>query len=720
MSLERFIKFIKEGEPVSPGTPNRPLRQLDQNIQYLWDVIQAANLGSTVYARQMTVDSTVELGMPVYWNGSESRFDAAIAKMETDPITGYVQGSPSSEVWGIVAEKHEADLADILLFGYAKVDISAATGSSGSVPTGTYYLSGTGEGKLVLQKPAVSVPVLRADGNGNVFVNPSFMDFLSNHQHYMFDLTMLPAGDTTPPKFDGTGVLEAKHHITNANIALTGWLPADNAVFEGNAPAGAKFGYNIPVEPGLNNMFPPIPLKSVDVELLRPSIYTTPGVISIVDDFFTSASGQTIADGATWKYSYAVANVQQLNQEDQVIVNPTYLGSQAVADGLTIFGAFNDAATSDLASPYITLFAQNFSGGTVTVPAAGIKCTVTIIKNPENWKMTKLAGQALDDLVQVDRNGIWWMSDCYDEVPWPTDYTTGDSVSYSLTGCPSDARPQMKLYFTKVNLATSDSVVRSLNSVDTRIKIYCAGGTMEAATGDLDIDLDLSFVITEGASGYQVLKTLEGENFTRGPIAEGIYTTNPSNTILAGDLSETVEIGGENQTVYRGNVKVNVTENPTLELSSQIVRLDGATEENNPALYIGLSSDYASSYIVKFDVPNDAAGTNFTPSFRIIGRASGSLPQLTFKRAVLAKPTSTVSGNSVDDLGDPASWTDITSTLDMSSFSLGGADYAVQLTASSPIVVTAGSQVYIEVSRSASDGYLSEVGIMQQIGTLSN
>jgi hypothetical protein len=51
MSLERFIKFIKEGEPVSPGTPNRPLQQLDQNIRYLWDIIQAAELGSTVYAR---------------------------------------------------------------------------------------------------------------------------------------------------------------------------------------------------------------------------------------------------------------------------------------------------------------------------------------------------------------------------------------------------------------------------------------------------------------------------------------------------------------------------------------------------------------------------------------------------------------------------------------------------------------------------------------------
>ena len=64
MSLERFIKFIKEGEPVSPGTPNRPLRQLDQNIQYLWDVIDASNMGSTVYAREVRVESTVEVGMP--------------------------------------------------------------------------------------------------------------------------------------------------------------------------------------------------------------------------------------------------------------------------------------------------------------------------------------------------------------------------------------------------------------------------------------------------------------------------------------------------------------------------------------------------------------------------------------------------------------------------------------------------------------------------------
>ena len=180
MSLERFIKFIKDGEPVAAGTPNRPLRQLDQNIQYLRDIIDAAHLGSTVYAREQTVESTLEVGMPVYWNSSNARFEGAIAKTETDPFTGYVRSSPASEVWGIIAVKHEAKNADILLFGYAPIDIKAATDSSGVVPVGTYYLSGVNAGKLILQKPAITAPVLRADGAGNVFVNPSFVDFLDN------------------------------------------------------------------------------------------------------------------------------------------------------------------------------------------------------------------------------------------------------------------------------------------------------------------------------------------------------------------------------------------------------------------------------------------------------------------------------------------------------------------------------------------------------------
>jgi hypothetical protein len=611
MSLERFIKFITEGEPVASGTPNRPLRQLDQNIQYLWDIIEAANLGSTVYAREVTVESSAELGMPVYWNPSTSSFDRAIAKMDTDSTTGYIKTSDSSQVWGIVAIKHEATLADILLFGYAPIEISAATGSTGGVPAGTYYLSGTGLGKLVLQKPPVSVPVLRADGSGNVYVNPSFMDFLENHQHYKFDLTMLPAGDTTAPTEGNI------HTITSPDTTLTGWLPADDAIFEGNAPANAKFGYNIDAESGLKNLFPPIPLESVDVELLRPSVYDSPGL--------------------------------KLRE--------------------------------------------------------------------------RLAGQALSDLVQVDRNGIWWMSDCYDQVPWPTDYTTGDSISYSPYDCPADVVPAMLLYFTKVNFATDQTVVRSLTSTDTRIKIYCTGSTTVDSTGDLDIDLDLQFVTNEDQAGYKVLKALDGETFTRGPIAEGIYAPGTNVTLYAIDDSGTTvppeTVDGKQ--VYRGNVGITVSTALSLELAPHLVRLEGVTEEHIPVLYLGMTNDYATSYTVKFDIPADAGeNSNFKFRVRMLGRLGGSqtLPQLTFSYTKSTRPDSgTPIINPVPD-GAAASITDLVTN----AATIVTADSAVEATQTTGITVDPGDIIYIKVSRDpadAGDTYGGEVGIMQQTGVLS-
>ena len=90
MSLERFIKYIKDGEPVSAGTANRPTQQLDQNIRYLWDIIQAANLGSTVYARSQTIKSDLQVGQPVYFNASTARFEKAYATTLNDSVTGYL------------------------------------------------------------------------------------------------------------------------------------------------------------------------------------------------------------------------------------------------------------------------------------------------------------------------------------------------------------------------------------------------------------------------------------------------------------------------------------------------------------------------------------------------------------------------------------------------------------------------------------------------------
>tara|TARA_Y100000385_G_C13094758_1_gene640630 strand:- start:114 stop:1943 length:1830 start_codon:yes stop_codon:yes gene_type:complete len=607
MSLEHFIKFIKDGEPVSPGTPNRPLQQLDQNIQYLWELIKAAELGSTVYARSQTVQSTIEVGQPVYLNSSTQIFEAAYATSETDTATGYLLTSESSQVWGIVAEKLHATTADILLFGYAAIDIkeaiaTAELNSDGSVPAGLWYLSGKSVGKLTKQVPPVSVPVCKTDANGNVYVNPQFTDFLENHRHYAFDLEMLPAGTVTPPS------VGAVHTITAADSSEPGWLPASDAIFDGNAPTGAKFGYNLSQNPDLNGVFPPIPLQSASITMQRPSVY--------------DATGE------------------------------------------------------------------------------------------HKWY-----GQTLmADLVVIDRNGIWWMSDCYDEVPWPTDYDSSSSASESYGDCdPAGSSYSMKLYYTRVNFATDNSTVSSLNSLDNRLTITCAGKDTPASTGHLDIDLDLSFLIgPTNVAGYNVFKSLDtttGE-FSSGPVAEGMYSAS-ANVNLVGDDS-TAAAGPSGETVYHGKIGISVDSAGETELSSQLVRLDGVQEQDYPVLYLGFPDDSLSNYVVKFEVPSTLTGTlNFVFKARVLGRVSGTLPPLTatyYKAAAASGLT-------------PVSITQSYSavTFDPTAATLASANQAVEVSSSS-ISVSAGEIIYVKLERdpdATADTYAGEVGVMQQIGVIT-
>lgn len=794
MSLERFIKYIQEGEPVAPGTPNRPLQQLDQNIKYLKDIIDAAHLGSTVYAREQTVESTLEVGMPVYWNTSNGRFEAAIAKTETDPITGYVRSSPASEVWGIIALKHEAKNADILLFGYAPIDIKAATDSSGVVPAGTYYLSGVNEGKLILQKPAITAPVLRADGSGNVFVNPSFVDFLDNHQHFKFDLLMEPAGTTFPPYVGfGTGGYMPTpaggpavvnnpviHEIGNADSSLRGWLPADDAVFEGNAPDGAKFGYNLSAEPQLDNLFPPIPLESVDVELQRPSIYDSAGSVQIdITDAFNKADNgnvtYSLAAGASGTKTFGINTLNSSGGTvgatpefgDTILINtmPVGAGALAAAHAGIIYKAFLWPAGNTGDAPTLEVGVTNPTTSTINFPDIGVHLRLTVIKDKLNWKMMTMSKQVLDDFVKIDRYGIWWMKNCYDQVPWPTDldsFASADSESYP--DCPSSSGSKMRLYFTKVNFATDHAIVSSLTSVDSRIKVYCAGSTTTQAVGDLDIDLDFSFATTEDVAGHQVLKSLNAETaiIERGPVTEGIYATTPGTVTLVGDTAAglTQDVDGISRAIYQGRVGIGLTTAPSQILASQLVRLDGVTEEHTPLLYLGMNHEYSTSYVVKFEVPSDAPDYSFLSfNLRLIGRVIGTFPKLSIKYEVATEPISA-----------PASNTGYTRTLNAVPGVTGGiidttTEYAVQppneqvfgvlsqhgtmMTAATISVVdesiltsdlaysehpssntqkgvgfgvSPGDIVYITVSRliaAAADPYVGELGVISQTATLN-
>lgn len=604
MSFENLLRLIKELDPVKSGTVNQPLRQIDQNVRYIWEVLQAAAVGSTVYARRQTVEDLAKVGMAVYLDPVTQKFTRGLASAEADAANGVVVTSASSQVWGIVASKINATLADILLFGVDDIDISQAV-TDGPPAAGVYYLSGSAQGKMTRQKPPVSVAVLRRTPDGKVFVMPQFVDFLDRHTHYQFNLPCVPAGTTSQPS-DG-----ARHTLTDGNSLLPGWLPADHPVFAGKAPPGAVFGYNLSAHPALQNIWPPVPVTNAKLE-------------------------------------------------------------------------WNKALTQDV----------GFTG--VPLGTGG--------------------------LAMLDRDGIWWMSDCYGDVPWPLSFSSADSSSYSDSigsECPRHNDMEMTLYFTKVNFATDAAVVLSLHSGDARLKVHCFGDpTKDASTGHLQLDLDLRLVVKNDQPGYLALKDFNPDTseFLRGPVVEGVYATS-DNVNLAGNLTVVKTIDGVSRTVCYGLVAVGVDPADTKELDVQLIRLDGAEEAyygSPPVMYLEFIAGDMREYRGKINIPFDLAivSPKLKLRFEIIGRAIGTLPQLEFSGRRVPRPANGLA----TPLNLPDDSTEFGITCVTTAVLTSTNQYAEA--ESEAFTVAAGDTVFFTVRRTASDGYAGAMGVLRQSGVV--
>ena len=186
MPFNNLIRLIQQGEPVAPGTPNRPLRDLDTNVRYILELLQAAEIGSTLFARNVAFASDCLIGQPVYWNADTARFELALEAITVDVASGQVLPAPSAHVWGLVYNKDSATTGDILLAGFAALSLANAV--PGTIAANLYYLSATTAGGLTSGRNGLGIPICRSDGQGRVFVLPHWQDNTFQHQHYKFDL----------------------------------------------------------------------------------------------------------------------------------------------------------------------------------------------------------------------------------------------------------------------------------------------------------------------------------------------------------------------------------------------------------------------------------------------------------------------------------------------------------------------------------------------------
>ena len=593
--LNEFINFVREGEPVAAGVTNRPTQQLQQNINYLWEVLSASGLGSTIVIRRATVDASVKVGQPVYFSSSSKAFEQALATVASGTVDGHVVAAESAQVWGVVLQKLSSTLADILVSGYSALNLSEAV--TGTVTAGLYYLSGSTPGKLVNTRTPVTIPVLRADGNGNVLVLPQFADFIDRHVHYKFDLVCQPAGTYTEP------ALNARHSISVPDATLPGWLPAGHASFNGTAPAGAMFGYNLSAHPALKNVWPPLPASEAYLEFDR---------------------------GTT-----------------------------------------------------------GFTGVPVGESGACI----------------------------INRYGIWWMSDCYNDVPWPTAYNSpGFSISLSDppdAECPRRTQMAMRIWFTKPSFATDATAVTSLTSLDPRLVVTCVDGT-PASVGALNVDLDLNFISTAGNTGYQVLKEIDGNSFKQGPVCEGLYTSSSAVTLSSPSRRRLIVGNTSSPWLYQGPVEISVVPTESREIEVQLIRLDGVEEQfYEDVTYLGFAAANESSIRCKLHVPSSTgfASPIISLKLRILGRAAGTLPALTVTARRLPKPSA---GSS---LALPLTASEFAVTI-VTTATLSGSNRYIEVS-STAFAVADGDTLLFTVQRN-SDAYAGEVGILQMTGILTS
>jgi hypothetical protein len=610
------IQHIVPGEPVQAGVVNRPSNALEARTNYLKARLDASDTGRALFDTDATIAPDVLEGQPVFWNHQTQRYEAAIAAVENDEITQTLTFQPSSDCVGLLYSKKSSTRGDIVMRGIVKLsNISNAV--TGAVTAGRYYLSNAEPGKLTKQRPPAAVLICYVQGPKDncaddpwIVVMPQIRDFIEDHIHYRFELVSRVAGTAA--------LSNGKYTITNPDITQQGWLPAAHASFNGNAPPGAVFGYNLAAHDAISRVWPPTPISAV----------------AMLWDKGTNRVGATEIP----------------------------LGN----DGLAVCNA----------------------------------------------------------------HGIWWLSDCAGDVPWADAAPSSSSSSSIAAECPREERMRVIVVFLKMVFGNDKSVVTSLTAAPSSpITITNCDGVV-AATGDLEIDLDLNLAIKPPIlNGSKVLKAVEdGYKLREGWVTEGIVSGSPA-IIVSGvntpttNYTRTLTTAEKTALGFSSSASVNAAQglvkisfNDALverDISPQIIRLSDVVERlYNDIPYLGFPQGQESAVRARLNVPAAGLGTNLVMKIRaqLFGRKTAVLPNLELTYRKLPRPGVGGAALVMSDVSPALVFNSAISVIQ---------DTAIEIE-SAPFNVLEGDTVLITLRRiGPSDGYTAEIGLLRFSGVVA-
>lgn len=593
------VRHVRPNESVTAGVTSRSTRALEQRSAYLKDRLDAIQQGRALVDADVTLSSDVLIGTPVYWNATNLRYEPALASTVV-AADNSLEFSNSSFCVGICTDKSTSTSGSVTLFGLATIP-SLSNATDDTTP-GLYYVSSINAGKLTRARPQVAIPacyVLGAkdacDTNVSVLVLPQFGSFFDDHIHYRFVLDPVAAGDLTD---DGTS-----YTITNPDAGLPGWLPADHASFNGTAPVGAYFGYNLSYDTKLAGVWPPIPLSGATL------------VWDKADEFM----GRIVSTAGT--------------------------NRQAI----------------------------------------------------------------------IDANGIWWMSNCIDSVPFASsaNSSASSSASSSAQACPITESMHLTLWFTHMLFVTNQTVVRSLLSRSPLLTVTDCNN-QPATAGDLELDFNLGLLVQDTELvGGEVMKIINtAGNIERGWVAEGIVAANDQVEISSTHQRYLDPDDPTSDVVHQGIIELSfVPDLAERDVAPQIVYLNDALERDyGDITYLAFPSGRDCEVRMRINVPPSGLPVNPVMLIRsqIFGLATGPFSNMTatyriIERANLANQP--VAGST----------TALAFTPSISTATTGLAALQIKEIETEEFAIAAGDTVFITFNRAANatPSYSSEIGFMR-------
>lgn len=340
-------------------------------------------------------------------------------------------------------------------------------------------------------------------------------------------------------------------------------------------------------------------------------------------------------------------------------------------------------------------------------------------------------------LAIADTNGIWWMSDCYGDVPWPTNYPSNASAAEG-DECPRAESMRVVVVYLRMLVGNDRRVVTSLtHAEDSPIEVLNCDN-VPATTGDLKLDLNLQEVdcapLGEQAGGKVYGEIVDKHKLKKNWVTEGVVAHNLSRLSVSGTWNRTLTTQekadlsldtSQTVTAYQGLVKIDFDDQfAERELAPQIVRLNDAVERLYMDIpYLGLPESQESSLRLRLVVPYVNLGTTnilkMLVRVQLFGRGGALtgtptvLPTLELTRRILPAP-----GDEVIALAPDSSEVSLPFPADGETIALLR-DKVVQRDSES-FDIAPGDTVLVTIRRPlvSSDVYNAEVGILRVSGII--